>query len=65
MVKHLEGDDDERKEYLMSLFFSLGYHRLLPLAITMFQKYREVCPDKIELMTSFAAYTRYHEHKVL
>ena len=48
MVKHLEHDDDEEKsEYLSSMFFALEKRRLLPLAITMFQKYREVCPNKL------------------
>ena len=56
MLKNLEGDDEESTaEYLKSLFFSLDYHKLLPLAITMFQKYREVCPDRIELRTMAAA----------
>ena len=54
MVKSLEGDD-EQSTCLKSLFFSLDYHKLLPLAIEMFKKYREVCPDRIELRTMAAA----------
>ena len=50
MVKHLKGTDKERKAFLASLFFSLDYHSLLPLVVTMFQKYREVCPDKLGLL---------------
>ena len=66
MVKHLSGDDEEeRKDYLKSILFLLDYGSMLPLAIAMFQKYREVCPDKIELLTSLAAGMRYQEHKVL
>ena len=50
MVQHLTGSDEERKEYLASMYFSLNYHTLLPLVIAMFQKYREICPDKLELL---------------
>ena len=50
MVKHLKGTNKERKAFLASLFFSLDYHSLLPLVVMMFQKYREVCPDKLELL---------------
>ena len=42
--------DEERKEFLESLFYSLDYHSMLPLVVTMFQKYREVCPDKPGLL---------------
>ena len=49
MVKHLKGTDKE-KNILASLFFLLNHHSLLPLVVTMFQKYREVCPDKLELL---------------
>ena len=52
MVKHLKGADVEREAFLDSLFFSLHYHTLLPLAVTMFQKYRKVCPDKLGLLKS-------------
>ena len=65
MVKLLSRNDEGRKEYLKSILFLLDYGRMLPLAIAMFQKYREVCPDKIELLTSLAAGMRYQEHKVL
>ena len=50
MVKHLKGTDKEREAFLDSLFFSLNYHSLLPLAVTMFQKYREVCHNKLGLL---------------
>ena len=50
MVKLLKGDDEEKKKYLESLYFSLDYNAMLPLAITMFQKYREMFPDKLELL---------------
>ena len=50
MVKHLTGSDEERKSYLASMYFSLNYHTLLPLVIAMFQRYQEICPDKLELL---------------
>ena len=50
MVKYLKGTDKEREAFLDSLLYSLNYHSLLPLAVTMFQKYREVCPDKLVLL---------------
>ena len=51
MVKHLTGSDEERKAYMASMYFSLeSDHSLLPLLIAMFQKYREICPDKLELL---------------
>ena len=51
MEKHLTGSDKERKAYLASMYFSLkSDHSLLPLVTAMFQKYREICPDKLELL---------------
>ena len=50
MVKQLRETDKEREAYLTSMYFSLNYHTLLPLVIAMFQKYREICPDNLELL---------------
>ena len=50
MEKHLTRSDEEKKAYLASMYFSLNYHTLLPLVIAMFQKYKEKCPDKLELL---------------
>ena len=56
MTKHLTGTDKERKAFLKSMYFSLSYHTLLPLVIAMFQKYREICPDKLELLRDQASW---------
>ena len=48
MAKHLDRYDD-KQEYFKLMFFSLDNRRLLPLAISMFQKYREICTDELEL----------------
>ena len=51
MVKQLKLKTDRgRRAFLGSLFFSLDYHSLLPLVVTMFRKYREACPDKLGLL---------------
>ena len=50
MAKHWDQYDDKQKiKYFKSMFFSLDNHRLLPLAISMFQKYREICTDELNL----------------
>ena len=58
MAKHWDQYDYEQKiEYFKSMFFSLDNRRLLPLAISMFQKYREMCTDdelKLHRMTADA-----------
>ena len=52
MAKHL---DKKRIKYFKSMFFSLDNRRLLPVAISMFQKYREICTDELKLHQMTAA----------
>ena len=52
MAKHL---DKQKINYLKSMFFSLDNRRLLPLAISMFQKYREIYTDELKLHRITAA----------
>ena len=56
MAKHLDRYDDKQKiKYFKSMFFSLDNRRLLPLAISMFQKYREICTNELKLHQMTAA----------
>ena len=56
MVKLLIGNDDkEKKKYLKSLYYTLcrSEDMMLQLAIEMFQKYKQLCPEKFELLTGY------------
>lgn len=46
----LEEDDSRRKSYQESLYFSVNPVSLMPLAITMFQKYNEKCPGNLDFL---------------
>ena len=64
MVIYLEGDEQQRQCYLKSLYMCLSPTSLVPLAVVMYQRYAEVCPDKLEVLFNYPDTAKVIEHSV-